>query len=127
MFSVFFRLGIVQLHPHVNHLMEYGIDNSFEGLAILGGDKYAVRFRRILSDTIMMVDNFKLNINAIRKILEWFMNTECIVEMLNETMGYKTLRLHDQSPRPVFEARCLLLEMRYVPMHHTLGLVDQKE
>lgn len=107
--------------------MQYGIDNSFKGLAILGGDEYAVRFRRILSDTIMMVDNFKLNINAIRKVLEWFMNTECIVEMLNETNGYKTLRLHDQSPRPVYEVLHLQVEMQYVSRNHTLRSVDQKE
>jgi len=106
--------------------MQYGIDNSFEGLTILGRYEYAVRFRSVLSDAIMIVDNFKLNINAIRKVLEWFMNTECIVEMFNKAMGYKSLRLHDQSPRPVCEVWCLLLEMRCVPMHHTLGSVDQK-
>ena len=107
--------------------MEYGIDNSFKGLAILGGDEYAVRFRRILSDTIMMVDNFKLNMNAIRKVLEWFMNTECIIKMFNETNGYKSLRLHDRLPIPVFEVVHLRVEMRCVSRNHILISVDQKE
>lgn len=127
MFGVFFRLGIVQVHPHVNHLMEYGIDNSFECLTILGRDEYAVRFRSVLSDTIMMVDNFKVNINAIRKVLKWFMNTECIIKMFNKASGYKPLCLHDRLPIPVFEALHLQVGMQCVSRHHTLGLVDQKE
>jgi len=107
--------------------MQYGIDNSFEGLAILGRDEYAVRFRSVLSDTIMIVDNFKLNMNAIRKVLEWFMNTECIVKMFNETMGYKSLRLHDRLPIPVFEVVHLLVGMRCVSRNHILISVGQKE
>lgn len=107
--------------------MEDGIDNSFEGLTILGRYQYAVRFRRVLSDTIMMVDNFKLNINAIRKVLEWLMNTECIIEMLNETTGYKSLRLHDRSPMFVYEVPHLQVGMQCESRNHTLRSVDQKE
>jgi len=110
----------------VNHLMQYGIDNSFEGLTILGRYEYAVRFRSVLSDAIMIVDNFKLNMNAIRKVLEWFMNTECIVKMFNEAMGYKSLRLHDQLPIPVFEVLHLRVEMQYGSRNHILRSVDQK-
>lgn len=107
--------------------MEYGIDNSFECLTILGRYQYAVRFRRVLSDAIMIVDNFKLNINAIRKVLEWFVNTECIVEVFKKTNGYKSLRLHGLSPTFVVWVLYLLLEMRYESMNRTLRLVDQKE
>lgn len=107
--------------------MQYGIDNSFEGLTILGRYEYAVRFRSVLSDTIMIVDNFKLNMNAIRKVLEWFMNTECIVKMFNKAMGYKSLRLHGRLPIPVFEVLHLRVGMRCVSRNHILISVGQKE
>ena len=107
--------------------MEDCIDNSFEGLTILGRHQYAVRFRRVLSDTIMMVDNFKLNINAIRKVLEWLMNTECVIKVFNEITGYKSLRLHDRLPILVYEGLHLQVGMQCESRNHTLISVDQKE
>ena len=105
--------------------MEDCIDNSFEGLTILGRYQYAVRFRRVLSDTIMMVDNFKLNINAIRKVLEWLMNTECIIKVFNETTGYKSLRLHDRLPMFVYEVPHLQVGMRHGSKMRTHILIDR--
>lgn len=70
------------------------IDDSFKGLTIFGGYKYAMWFRRVLPDAVMIVDNIKLNIDTVRKVLEWFMNTERIIKVFNKATGYKSLCLH---------------------------------
>jgi len=107
--------------------MEDCIDDSFESLTILGRYKYAVRFRRVLPDAVMIVDNIKLNIETIRKVLEWFMNTERIIKVFNKTTGYKSLCLHDQSLVFVYEVLHLQLEMQYESMNHILRSADQNE
>ena len=108
----------------MNHFMKDCIDNSFEGLTILGGYKYAMWFRRVLPDAVMIVDNIKVNIDTVRKVLEWFMNTERIIKVFNKATGYKSLRLHYQSPMFVCEVPHLQVGMQCESKNHILISTD---